>query len=444
MKEYKQSELFFDRISGKKVSVDFEGGAMSADGGALLLREIERRTGVIESLADNVADRRHGSYIDHQLRDLLQQRVFQIACGYPEASASNALRTDAAMKCSCGHLPFSSNALAGQSTMSRLENSASRTDIYRMSTALVNVFLNSYQRAPRRIELDLDETCDPTHGAQQGSLFHAFYDTYCFLPLHIYEAKTGRLVTTILRSGKTPKGREIAAIVKRLIRHIRRRWPKVEIIIRGDSHYGAPEVYDVCEAENVWYILGLATNKKLQDIALRSWWELMRDDIGEYRTCTELEYQAGTWSRARRVIVRVDAKSRGVDIRFVVTNMPQKNAGYLYDKVYCRRCQMENLIKDHKNGLRSDLTSCTSFTANAFRLLLHSAAYVLMHHLREDLLAGTSLATALFDTLRLKLLKVGARIVEKSKVVRFHLPTTYAYRDMFIFVHAQLHHADSG
>jgi hypothetical protein len=444
MKQYTQTELFFDNISGKKVCADFEGGATSSDGGVLLLRQIEREVGVISSLVDSMHDARHASYIEHQMSDLMRQRVFQIACGYPEAVASNALRDDPGMKCGCGRLPFSEAALASQSTMSRLENSVSRTDIYRMSVALANAFLDSYKRAPRRIVLDLDETCDPTHGSQQGSLFHAFYDTYCFLPLHIYESGTGRLVTTVLRPGKTPKGVEIAAIVKRVVRHIRKRWAGVEIVIRGDSHYGAKEVYEVCDAERVYYILGLATNSKLQDMALRNWWELTRDAIGQYRTFSELEYQAGTWSKARRVIVRIDAKERGVDLRFVVTNMPQKNAGYLYDKVYCRRCQMENLIKDHKNGLRSDLTSCTSFSANSFRLLLHSAAYVLLHHLRERILAGTSMATALFDTLRLKLLKVGARIIEGGKVVHVHLPTTYAYKEMFSFVHARLLHSGTG
>jgi hypothetical protein len=444
MKEYTQTELFFDSISGKKVCVDFEGGAMSSDGGALLLRQIEKRVGVIDALVESIRDVRHQSYVEHELGDLIRQRVLQIACGYPEAVASNALRDDPAFKAGCDRLPFSGATLAGQSTMSRLENSVSRTDIYRMSRAMVDVFLDSFAKRPKKIVLDFDETCDPTHGAQQGSLFHAFYDTYCFLPLHVYESGTGRLVTTILRAGKTPTGRESAAIVKRLIRYIRKRWPKVKIVIRGDSHYGRPEVCEVCEAENVCYILGLATNSRLQDMVLRSWWELTRDTIGEYRTFTELTYQARSWRTARRVIVRVDAKERGVDIRFVVTNMPQKNAGYLYDKVYCRRCQMENLIKDHKNGLRSDLTSCTNFTANCFRLLLHSAAYILLHHLRERILAGTSMATALFDTLRLKLLRIGARIIEKSKVVRFHLPTTYAYQEAFVLAHARLFHSGSG
>jgi hypothetical protein len=443
MREYTQTELFFDNISGKKVSVDFEGGAVSSDGGVLLLRQIERRVGVTAALVESIRDVRHQSYVEHSLSDLIGQRVSQIACGYPEAVASNALRDDPGIKAGCDRLPFSGETLAGQSTMSRLENSVSRTDIYRMSRAMVDVFLNSFPKRPQKIVLDLDETCDPTHGAQQGSLFHAFYDTHCLLPLHVYESGTGRLVTTILRPGKTPTGRESAAIVKRLIRYIRKRWPKVKIVIRGDSHYGRPEVCDVCEAENVWYILGLATNSRLQGLALRGWWELIREELGDYRTFTEFEYQAGSWRTARRVIVRVDAKERGVDIRFVVTNMPQKNVGYLYDKVYCRRCQMENLIKDHKNGLRSDLTSCSSFTANSFRLLLHSAAYVLLHHLRERILAGTSMATALFDTLRLKLLKIGARVVERSKVIRFHLPSTYAYRETFTLAHKRLLQADT-
>lgn len=438
MEQYTQTELLFDNIRGKKVAVDFEGGAMSADGGVLLLRQVEGRAGVIDSLSSCLPDRRRTGSVVHGLRELLTQRVLQIACGYPTGQACKELRSDPAMKCGCDRRPFTDGDLASQPTMSRLENSVSRTDLYRMALAMLDSFLDSYKKPPRRITLDFDETCDPTHGAQQLSLFHAYYDTHCFLPLHVYEATTGRLVTALLRPGRTPKGREIAAILKRLIPHIRRRWPRVQIIIRGDSHYGAPEVHDVCEEENVWYILGVGTNRKLQDMAFRSWWELVRDELGTYRCFTELQYQAGTWRKPRRVIVRIHATSQGVDLRFVVTNMPQRNSGYLYDKVYAYRGQMENLIKDHKNALRSDLTSCSSFVANTFRVMLHSAAYVLLHHLREKVLAGTELATAQFDTLRLRLLKVGARIVEKSHIIRFHLPTTYAYRRLFIQAHREV------
>jgi len=438
MEEYTQTELLFDNIRGKKVAVDFAGGAVSSDGGALLLRQVEKRVGVIKTLCRSVLDRRRAGSVTHPLRQLLTQRVFQIACGYPTAQACDELRSDPAMKCGCERRPFTDGDLASQPTMSRFENSVSRTDMYRMSVAMLDTFLDSYERPPRRITLDLDETCDPTHGTQQQSLFHAFYDTYCFLPLHVYESATGRLVTTLLRPGRTPKGTESAAILKRLIRHIRGRWPRVQIIIRGDSHYGAPEVHDVCEDHDVWYILGLGTNPKLQDMAFRRWWELAREELGSYRCCTELQYQARTWRIPRRVIVRVHATDKGLDLRFVVTNMPQRNCAYLYDKVYARRGQMENLIKDHKNALRSDLTSCSSFVANSFRLMLHSAAYVLLHHLREKVLAGTHMTTAQFDTLRLRLLKVGARIVEKSKVIRFHLPTTYAYRDTFVLAHKEV------
>jgi hypothetical protein len=373
----------------------------------------------------------------------MAQRVYQIACGYPEAVASNWLRNDAAIKCSCDQLPFSDDALAGQSTMSRLENSASRTDIYRMTMAMVDIFLDSFSKKPRRLVLDLDETCDATHGAQQQSLFQGFYWTMCYLPLHIYESTTGRLVTTILRPGKTPSGKEIAAILNRLIERIRTRWPHVEIIIRGDSHYGKPEAYEVCEAHGVYYLFGLGTGPKIRDMALESWWKLLAENIGDYRAFTEIQYQAQTWNKGRRILVRVDAKAGDVDLRFVVTNMPQKNPKYLYDKLYCQRGRAENLIKDHKNGLRSDLTSCSSFTANCFRLLLHSAAYVLMHHLREHTLRGTVLAGAMFDTLRLKLLKVGARIIQRSKVIRFHLPTTYVYQQTFALAHSRLCNANT-
>ena len=438
MKEYTQTTLFFDNISGKKVTTTFDGGAMSTDGGVLFLRQAEKRSGVISRLTEAMRERRDIRYTAHELRALLTQRVNQIACGYPEAVHSNQLRSDPALKCGNGVAPFTGADLASQPTISRLETQASRTDLYRMSQALLDTFIDSWPKKQRRLVLDIDETCDPTHGAQQYSLFHAYYDTYCFLPIHIYEAKTGRLVTTILRSGRTPKGQEIAAILKRVIRHIRTRLPKVKIIIRGDSHYGTPEVYELCEQECVWYVLGLAKNKALTNLVDRPLWERVHDCLGDFRGFHELQYQAGSWKRARRVIVRLHGTGKGLDIRYIVTNLPHKGRRYLYDTLYCARGQMENLIKDHKNSLRSDLTSCHSFTANALRLLLHSAAYVLMHEVRETALAGTELAGALFDTIRMRLLKVAARVEERSKVIRFHLPSSYPYRTLFEIVHTRL------
>jgi hypothetical protein len=307
-----------------------------------------------------------------------------------------------------------------------------------MSKAIFDSFISSYPKAPRRITLDIDETCDPTHGSQQQTLFNTHYDTFCYLPIHIYETTTDRLVTTVLRPGRRPKGAEVAAILGRVLKKIRRHWPKTRIIVRGDAHYGVPETMNVCEQFDAWFIFGLNGNSKLHTLADEPLWKRVHKTIGAYKTYQEFIYAAGSWSSPQRVVARIVANNYGVDLRYVVTNMPYKKCRTLYEKVYCQRGRMENLFKDHKNSLRSDLTSCSSFVANAFRLLLHSTAYTLVHYVREKLLSGTKLATAHFDTIRMRLFKIAAKIEEKSKAIRLHLPYTYPFRDLFMTVHSQL------
>jgi len=260
------------------------------------------------------------------------------------------------------------------------------------------------------------------------TLFNAFDDTYCYRPIHIYEGNTGKLITAILRPGKRPSGIEAKAILKRVINEIKKVWPHVKILIRGDSHFCGEPVMELCEATHgVEYILAVAKNNVLARFC-EDGFRFIRGHNSEanYRHYEAFDYAAGSWSRKRRVIARVEVKGESEDTRYIVTNINGKTASWLYEKVYCKRGQAENWIKDHKNALRSDLTSCHRFTANQFRLLLHSMAYSILHEFRSRILKRTELAKAQMDTIRWSVLKIGARVVEKSRVIRFHLPEALA------------------
>ena len=427
-----QSCLHFSSISGKKVRADFTGGQVTSDAGVLLLRETEKKVGIIDGLSQVISDERHQSYIKHTLKELLSQRVFQIACGYEDANDSNDLRVDPAIKAACDKLP-SEEELASQPTFSRLENSIRKTDLYRIAESFVENFIASYERPPEAIILDLDDTDDPTHGSQQLQIFNGYFDNYCFMPLHIYEGISGKLVTTILRPGKRPKGKEVVSIIKRIVKRIRQVWPKVGILLRGDSHFASPKVFTWCEKTNVHYIFGMTRNSILRTIAeptLKQARRAYSNNGGKVRIFRNLQYQASTWHRKIRVILKAEINEQGENPRFIVTSLETHKPSFIYETVYCGRGQMENFIKDHKVALNSDRTSCHSFSANSFRLFLHSAAYVLMHALRDKTLAGTDLAKAQFDTIRLRLLKIGAEVREMKTKLIFRLPSSYPNKNV--------------
>ena len=262
--ESSQRTLSFASISGRKVEVDFDGGTTTSDAGALLLRQAESNIGIIDRVVAAMSDRRHPSYVDHTYTDLIRQRVFQIACGYEDANDSNDLRSDPGFKAACGRLPVSGADLASQPTMCRLENSVSRTDLYRIGLALLEGFIESYEQPPKNIILDIDDTDDRTHGAQQLSLFNAYHDQYCYLPVHLYEGTTCKLITTILRPGCRMRGDQAAAILKRVLDHLTMVWPQTRICLRGDSHFSTPEVHDLCDGYGIDFILGQAVNKRLK------------------------------------------------------------------------------------------------------------------------------------------------------------------------------------
>jgi len=409
-------------IGKKKITAAFDAGQIGSDGGVLLLAGADKRLGLIDTLAALIPDPRDPALITHTMADILRARVFAIACGYPDADDLDDLRLDPAFKLACGRLPESGDDLASQPTMSRWENAPDLRTLIRLSRAQVDLWCQSYPRPPKAITLDFDDTADTVHGHQQLSLFNAFHDERCFMPLHVYDAASGHCVMTVLRPGKTPDGREVRAHLRRLVLQIRRHWPKTTITVRGDSHDGRWEAMAWCEQNGVQYVFGLSKNKVL-DARVRSEAEAVEARWGASqeavtRDYTETLYAADSWTRRRRVVARIEATYKGLDIRYVVTNIRRCAPQWLYDGLYCARGQAENLIKHHKGQLASDRTSCRSPLANQMRLTLHTAAYWLMRTLRDAIPAPQALARGEFSTIRLRLLKIAVRVKETVSRVR--------------------------
>jgi Transposase DDE domain group 1 len=418
-------------VAGKPVQITFDAGRLTWDGGVLVLAEIERKLGIAERLARCIEDPRAPERVQHELAEMIRFRALLIAAGYEDANDCDALRTDPAFKMAVGRLPENSADLCSQPTMCRLENLPGSVALKRMMAAMVELFCDSFAEVPRRIVLDIDDTEDRVHGAQQLSLFHAHYDSRCFLPMHIYEATTGKPVAVILRPGKTPGGAEVALVVRHVVKAIRAHWPRVEILIRGDSHYARHEAMTRCEHNRVGYVFGLAGNQilaaKVADLAEDAAVARALGEAEKVRRFGEFRYAARSWKVERRVIGRVEASPQGSDSRFIITNLAGAPR-WLYESVYCQRGRAENLIKAHKLHLASDRTSCTSATANQFRLLIHTVAYWLLHTLRGLAPKTSFWRDAQFDTLRLALIKVAARVTEMKTRIKVALPSCYPHQ----------------
>jgi hypothetical protein len=415
-------------VQRKKVTAAFDGGRLTSDGGVLLLAGADRQLGLCVSLASVIPDHRTPWRVTHPLEDILRARILAIACGYADANDHDDLRRDPAFKLACGRLPESGDDLASQPTISRWENAPDLRTLLRLGYAMIDLWCRGHHRPPTNITLDIDDTVDVVHGHQQLSLFNAHYDERCFLPIHVYDADSGHCVAVLLRPGKTPSGKEIRGHLRRLIRRIRMHWPQTRITIRGDSHYGRPEVMDWCDANEVGFILGLSGNTVLAALveavadAVRT--RRAIDDVDAVRDWTETRYGAKSWSGSRRVAARIEATRQGLDIRYVVTNIGGGTAWWLYECLYCARGQAENLIKLHKTQLASDRTSCRSPLANQMRLLLHTAAYWLVLTTRAVIPTYHPLARAEFTTIRLRLFKLAARINETATRVRIAFAAT--------------------
>jgi len=431
---------FLSPVGGKPVHVAFDGGRLTSDAGVLVLAEIERKLGIAERLARCIEDPRDPQRVTHQLAEMIRFRALLVAAGYPDGNDCDVLRTDPAFKLAVGRLPETGADLCSQPTISRLENLPSATALKRMMAAMVELFCDSFEQVPRRIVLDIDDTEDRVHGGQQLALFHAHHDSRCFLPIHIYEAASGKPVAVILRPGKTPGGAEVVLVLRHVVRAIRARWPAVDIVIRGDSHYARPEAMAWLERNRVGYIFGLAGNRvllaRVAQLAEGAALGRVAGGAVKVRRYAEFRYAAKSWGAERQVIVRVEASDQGSDSRFIVTNLPGAPR-WLYEDVYCARGQAENLIKAHKLHLASDRTSCSKATANQFRLLVHTAAYWLLHTLRGLAPKASFWRDAQFDTIRLALIKVAARVTELATRIKLALPSCYPYQDSLALLSAR-------
>jgi hypothetical protein len=425
------TQIPFEFNLKKQITARFDGGLQSSDGGLLWVRQVDKQLGLTARMVGCIGESRDERYVRQPLEDLFRQRVYQIIAGYEDQNDADYLRKDPILKTCCDRSPETGEDLGSQPTLSRLENSVTARDCYRLCEALLAEYLREDRSKPDRIILDIDATDDPTHGQQELSFYHGFYEQHIYHPLLIYDGERGDLLMAALRPGNTHAARGVVAILRRVVQRIRQRWPQVPIMIRADAGFAVPELYEYCEEEGLEYVIGLVTNARLLVLVQ----DLMADVIRRYEDTSEKvrligegSYQARSWAIARRVVMKAEAMPEGTNRRFVVTNMegPPED---LYD-FYAHRGDVENRIKDLKNALSADRLSCHRFVANQFRLLLHATAYALALALRRRL-EGTELGKAQFDTLRLRLLKVSARVKETARRIWVHLASSYPWQDLW-------------
>lgn len=431
MTDCSSEPLHFARAGGKAVVADFQGGRLTTDSGALLLREVERRLGLFDALDAAIPDPRQPELIEHEQKALIAQRITALALGYEDLNDHHSLRADPALQLVAGRDPAPESTLASPSTLCRLENRVDRAAAARIAAVLVEQFIAGHPEPPEALILDFDATDDPVHGKQEGRFFHGYYDHHCYLPLYVFCGD--ELLAAYLRPSNIDASKHSRAILKLLVRRLRAAWPGVKITIRADSGFCRWRLMRWCDRNGIGYVLGLAKNTALEraarDEVERAAWQFRRTGHPQ-RVFGSFAYAAGSWDRRRRVIVKAEHTARGPNPRFVVTNVPG-DPQELYEEVYCQRGEAENRIKEQQLDLFADRTSCRRFAANQFRLLLSSAAYLLVQALRRTALAGTELARAQVGTIRLRLLKVAARVAISARRVVFHLASGYPYRGLF-------------
>jgi len=453
-------QLEFQGVGRRRVVASFDGGTLSSDGGALLLGEVERRRGILRQFAACFHDRRHPALIEHRVEELVRQRVLGLALGYEDLNDHDVLRSDPLLATLAGKAdPTGSDRrnkedrgkpLAGKSTLNRLELGAQTQDRYRkialdeqaVDRFLVDVFLSAYEQAPASIVLDLDATDDPLHGEQEGRFFHGYYGDYCYLPLYVFCGS--HLLCARLRRSNLDASAGAVEEVERIVDQIRSRWPEVTIILRGDSGFAHEQLMAWCAQHGVEYVFGLARNARLQ--------RALGAELAEARALSEASGQAEriykdltystrkSWSQSRRVVGKAEHLPKGSNPRFVVTSLRPEvwAAAALYEQLYCARGEMENRIKEQQLCLFADRTSTHWMKSNQVRLWFSSVDYIQLDELRRLGLAGTDLARARCDTIRIKLLKIGAQIRVSVRRVCVCLASSYPYAALFTQVFEQL------
>lgn len=453
-----EKQLRLQGLGSRKVVASFDGGTITSDAGGLLLREVDVRYGILDKFADCFMDRREPGYAEHSVRQLVAQRVYGLCLGYEDLNDHEQLRYDPLFATLCGQTDVQGlarrretdigKALAGKATLQRLESAPEESadlgryhrifhDRQRIEEFFVEHFLDHYNAGcqPGQIIVDLDATDDPIHGSQEGRFFHGYYNSYCYLPLYIF--CEGYLLGAKLRSSNIDASRGADTELQRIVGQIRSRWPKTRIIVRADSGFAREWLMRWCEDNRVEYLFGLARNTRLQR-AIGAVMQQARDRSASTgkpaRVYEELRYRTRkSWSRERRVIAKAEYTEGKENPRFVVTSLSPNRwaAKRLYEQLYCARGKMENRIKEQQLYLFADRTSSVTMRANQLRLWFSSVAYLLMHELRVRALGEGALARAQCHTIRLKLLKIGARVVVSTRRIVVHLSSGYPYQTLF-------------
>ncbi len=430
--------LHFSTLGSKAVVADFQGGRLTTDAGALLLREVADKIGLFDAVNAAIPDPRNPVFILHDQRAMIAQRVTAIALGYEDLNDHQNLRIDPVLQLAAGKAPEAELPLASPPTLCRLENRIDRRTLVKVAEVFVDRFIVAHPTPPGHLILDFDATDDRVHGKQEGRFFHGYYDDHCFLPLYVFCGD--ELLTPYLRPSNIDASKHARAVLKLLVDKLRNAWPDVKIILRGDSGFCRWRLMRWCDSHGIGYVLGLAQNPVLRRAACDEIARAQRQfqQTGQpQRVFGSFSYAASTWDRSRRVIVKAEHAAKGDNPRFIVVNVPGDHQE-LYEDVYCQRGEMENRIKEQQLDLFADRTSCHRFLANQFRLLLSSAAYILVQALRRTALAGTELAQAQAGTIRLKLFKVAARVAVTVRRVVFHLSSSYPYQEVFRTVYQRL------
>jgi hypothetical protein len=417
--------LRFSKVCNKKVEADFEGGAVTSDGGLLLLGEADRKLGFTQAIASHIQDDRQQAKVRHDVATMLRQRVMAVASGWEDLNDATTLRNDPAHQIASG----TDAPMASAPTLCRLENKQKRSMAWAVHKEMVEQFIKSFTKPPRCLILDFDLTDTPLHGEQERRFFNAYYDSYCYLPLYVFCGD--RLLVSYLRPSSGNSFRHTAAILKILVTRFRQIWPKVKIVFRGDSGFCRDLLLSWCDRHDIKYLVGIGKNPallaELADSMAKAKADFEKTKLKQ-RVFEDFDYRTGSWKWTRRIVGKAEHTAEGANPRFIVTNLVG-NAQRLYEHRYCARGEMENKIKEQMM-LHADRMSAHQWWANQWRLLISAMAYTLMEAVRRLCLAGTELAKATCSTIRTKLIKIGAVIVAKSTVIRFHLTSHHPLKQL--------------
>jgi len=431
-------QLHFNFYHHKELVADFKGGEISSDAGLLALKELADRLGWLKEAAQLLSDSRDPRRTTHDTLTLFEQRIFGLIAGYEDANDHDRMRHDPILKLVAGRDP-EGESLASQPTLSRFENSVCAREVVRLGRLLIRHVIAAHKkRKSKRIILDIDPTDDPCHGRQQLTMFSGFYDQYMYFPLLVFDRATGLLAGVRLRAGNVHGSHRAVQVLEPIVSALRKALPRAEIIIRADAGLAVPMLYRFCEERGLQYILGISSNQVFKDRTewALSWLSGRFEETGRWqRWVGGFKHRAGSWGRTRRILYKAEVNSEGTNLRFVVTNMKGLPAN-LYP-FYCDRGTAETFIDELKNALKADRLSCSRFVANAFRLVMFAFSYNLLR-VYHGLLKNTSLEGASIETIRSRLVKIGARVRTTCRCVRVHMASGWPFRAVLRLVMSRI------